>query len=256
VRVTLNEPPSVSAGGPYTVAEGGSVPLSASGSDPEGGTLTYAWDLDDNGSYETIGQSPTFSAAALDGPSSRTVHVQVTDDGGLTATAPATVNVTNVSPTATFSAPASVFAGSSFTLTLTTPQDPSPADVAAGFAYSFDCGSGYGGFGASSTTSCATSDTGTLSVGGKIRDKDGGVSEYRASVEVVVTFTSLCELVKAYTNDAQLISQLCQRLDLAEKATNATAKNAHLASFRNQVDKSGAFSTDEAATLKRLSLRL
>jgi hypothetical protein len=71
-----------------------------------------------------------------------------------------------------------------------------------------------------------------------------------------VTFTSLCELIKAYTNDAQLISQLCQRLDLAEKATNATAKNAHLASFRDQVDKSGAFTADEAATLKRLSLRL
>src|SRR2546423_10048863 len=73
VRLTLNEPPTVSAGGPYTVAEGGSVPLSASGSDPEGGPLTYAWDLDNNGSYETPGQSPTFSAAALDGPSPHTV---------------------------------------------------------------------------------------------------------------------------------------------------------------------------------------
>jgi endonuclease/exonuclease/phosphatase family metal-dependent hydrolase len=256
VRVTLNEPPSVAAGGPYTVAEGGSVPLSASGSDPEGGTLTYAWDLDDNGSYETIGQSPTFSAATLDGPSSRAVHVQVTDDGGLTATAPATVNVTNASPTATFSAPASVFAGSSFTLTLTTPQDASAADVAAGFTYSFDCGDGYGAFGGSSTATCPTSDTGTRSVGGKIRDKDGGVSEYRATVNVVVTFTSLCQLVKAYTNDAQLISQLCQRLDQAEKAAGATAKNAHLASFRDQVVKSGAFTPAQAETLVRLSLRL
>ena len=256
VRVTLNQPPSVSAGGPYTVAEGGSVPLSASGTDPEGGTLTYAWDLDDNGSFETSGQSPAFSAASLDGPSSRTVHVQVTDDGGLTATANATVNVTNVAPTATFSSPASTFAGSPFTLALTSPQDPSAADVAAGFEYSFDCGSGYGAFGGSSTASCPTSDTGTRSVGGKIRDKDGGVSEYRATVRVVVTFTSLCELVKAYTSDAQLISQLCQRLDQAEKALNRTAKNAHLASFRDQVDKSGAFTADQAETLKRLSLRL
>ena len=166
------------------------------------------------------------------------------------------MNVTNVAPTATFSSPASTFAGSPFTLALTGPQDPSAADVAAGFEYSFDCGSGYGAFGGSSTVSCPTSDTGTRSVGGKIRDKDGDVSEYRATVRVVVTFTSLCELVKAYTSDAQLISQLCQRLDQAEKALNPTAKNAHLASFRDQVDKSGAFTADQAATLKRLSLRL
>jgi fructoselysine-6-P-deglycase FrlB-like protein len=72
----------------------------------------------------------------------------------------------------------------------------------------------------------------------------------------VVTFTSLCELVKAYTSDAQLISQLCQRLDQAEKALSPTAKNVHLASFRDQVDKSGAFTADQAATLKRISLRL
>jgi predicted extracellular nuclease len=256
VRVTLNEPPSVSAGGPYSVAEGGTVPLSANGSDPESGTLAYAWDLDDNGSYETSGQSPTFSAAALDGPSSPTVHVQVTDDGELTGTAVATVNVTNVAPTAAFASPASTFAGSPFTLALTTPQDPSAADVAAGFAYSFDCGSGYGAFGASSTASCPTSDTSTRSVGGKIRDKDGGVTEYLGTVDVVVTFTSLCDLVKAYTSDAQLISQLCQRLDQAEKALSATAKNAHLATFRDLVDKSGAFSPAEAETLKRLSMRL
>jgi hypothetical protein len=256
VRVTLNEPPTVSAGGPYTVAEGGSVPLSASGSDPEGGSLTYAWDLDNNGTYETDGQSPTFSAAALDGPSSRTVGVRVTDNGGLTGTATATVNVTNVAPTATFSAPPSTFAGSPFTLSLTSPQDPSAADISAGFEYAFDCGGGYGTFGSSSTASCPTTDAGSRSVGGKIRDKNGGVTEYRGSVAVVVTFSSLCDLVKAYTTDAQTINQLCQRLDQAAKATSSTAKNAHLASFRDQVDKSGVFTPAQAETLKRLSLRL
>ena len=73
---------------------------------------------------------------------------------------------------------------------------------------------------------------------------------------MVVTFTSLCDLVKTYTSDQQLITQLCQRLQQAEKALNATAKNAHLASFRDQVDKSVAFTAAEAETLKRLSLRL
>ena len=55
VRLMLNRAPSVSAGGPYTVAEGGSTALCRDGSDPDGDALTYAWDLDDNGTFETTG---------------------------------------------------------------------------------------------------------------------------------------------------------------------------------------------------------
>ncbi len=89
----INDPPSVSAGGPYTVIEGGSVTLTATGTDPEGQPLTYAWDLDNNGTFETPGQSVTFNASMLTAPSSYIVKVQVTDNGGLTAVDQATVNV-------------------------------------------------------------------------------------------------------------------------------------------------------------------
>ncbi len=89
-----NEAPTVDAGGPYTVAEGESVTLSATGSDPDDDTpLTYAWDLDGNGSFETPGQSVSFSAVGLDAPATATVAVQVTDPGGLTGTDTATVDV-------------------------------------------------------------------------------------------------------------------------------------------------------------------
>jgi len=86
-------PPTVDAGGPYQVGEGASVVVSASASDPEGGPLTYAWDLDNNGSFETPGQSVTFSAAALSAPSSHTIKVQVTDNTNLKAVDEAIVTV-------------------------------------------------------------------------------------------------------------------------------------------------------------------
>ena len=93
VGLQLNDPPTVDAGGPYSVNEGSSVTLSATGSDPNGDSLSYAWDLDNNGSFETPGQSVTFDAASLNAPATYTVRVQATDTGGLTAVDEATIYV-------------------------------------------------------------------------------------------------------------------------------------------------------------------
>jgi len=96
IGLNPNAAPTVNANGPYSVNEGDSVTLAASGSDPNSDPLTYAWDLDNNGSYETNGQNVAF--AGLDGPASYTVNVQVTDPGGLSATTTATVTVNNLAP--------------------------------------------------------------------------------------------------------------------------------------------------------------
>jgi predicted extracellular nuclease len=255
-RFFVNTTPTADAGGPYSVAEGGSITLSASGSDANGDSLTYAWDLDDNGSFETAGQSPTYTAG--DGPARPTVRVQISD-GSATTFDEATVDISNVAPTATFSAPAEAFAGFPITLSLTGASDPSAADTVAGFRYAFDCGDGYGEFGTSSTAACTPTETGALGVGGMIRDKDGGVNEYRATVVVVATFGSLCDLVHEYTSDAKTQEKLCTYLDLAASAPNESAKQAHLRNFRTEVDKAladGHLSAEEAETLKRLSRRL
>ena len=87
-------PPTVDAGGPYAVVEGGSVIVSATGAEPGGGTLTYSWDLDHDGIFETLGQSATISAAGLEAPLTRTISVQATGPTGQTATDDATVDVT------------------------------------------------------------------------------------------------------------------------------------------------------------------
>jgi predicted extracellular nuclease len=93
--ITLNDPPTADAGGPYTVDEGQSVAVSATGSDLEGGPLTYAWDLDNNGTFETSGQSVLFTGA--DGPADQTIAVKVTDNGGLFTVATTTVHINSVS---------------------------------------------------------------------------------------------------------------------------------------------------------------
>ncbi len=105
--VTLtNAAPTADAGGPYTAPEGGSVQLDGSGSsDPDpGDTLSYEWDLDYDGinfSADVTGSSPLFDATGLDGPSSSTVALRVTDSVGAASNIDTTlVTIDNVAPTA------------------------------------------------------------------------------------------------------------------------------------------------------------
>ncbi len=161
----------------------------------------------------------------------------------------------NTAPTATFSAPSSSFAGFPFTLSLTNPIDPDAGDT---LTYAFDCGSGYGAFGSSPSASCPTNDVGSLSVGGKIRDSEGAVTEYRAIVDVTVTFDSVCALTREYSSDASLADDLCGSLAAAENAlarNDLKSKQKHLANFTKNVTKQTgkAFTEEEAATLVRLA---
>ena len=257
VGLNLNAPPSVDSGGPYTVAEAGSVAVMAVGTDEDGDTLTYAWDLDNDGSFDdATGPSTPFAAESIDGPAVRTVRVQVSD-GEYTAVDSATVNVINVPPTATFNAPASVFAGFAIALSLTNGTDVAPADR-PGLTYAFDCGSGYGLFSTATSASCPTDAVGTRSVGGKVRDDDGGEIEYRAFVAVGVTFDSLCALVRVYVDVQEVADSLCEKLDAAETKVNRKEREAIMTSFVKQVEgQSGkSMTATEAETLIRLARSL
>jgi hypothetical protein len=90
-------PPTADAGGPYTVNEGSCVTLTGSSTDPQGLPLTYAWDLNGDGVYETPGQSVPF--CAVDGPKTVPVKLQVCNSAGLCTTASTTVTINNVAPT-------------------------------------------------------------------------------------------------------------------------------------------------------------
>jgi PKD repeat protein len=92
---SANETPRANAGGPYLVQEGTPLTLDSTGSwDPDGDVLTFEWDLDGDGVFETAGPSPTHTWGD-DG--TFLVRVRVSD-GEETATATADVTVVNVSP--------------------------------------------------------------------------------------------------------------------------------------------------------------
>lgn len=98
-RIVLSGDPMAEAGGPYAGDEGSHIQLIGSGT----GTIdTYAWDLDNNGSFETPGQDVLF-APSDDGI--YTVALQVTGPGGSNIdTAQVTVN--NLAPAAGIIGPA------------------------------------------------------------------------------------------------------------------------------------------------------
>jgi hypothetical protein len=189
-RITLDDPPTASAGGPYTVGEGGSVALHASGADPEGGALSFAWDLDHDGTFETSGQDVTFSAAGIDGPSTRTVAVRVTDDSGHSAVSEATVTVTNVAPSV--AAPKLVPEPSrrgAAAVAVTVFSDPGPAD--GRFTCTVDYGDGTGPRpGLVVANACAGpahtyARVGTYTVTVRVTDKDGATGVATATHTVV-----------------------------------------------------------------------
>ena len=182
VQMSTNQPPVASAGGPYLGDEGGTgIVLDGSGSsDPENGLLGYAWDFGDG----STGEGVTPRHAYADN-GSYPVTLVVTDPGGLADTAAVTATIANVAPMATFSAPATVPADSGYGLALNDPADVSSTDFLAGFSYAFDCGTGYTEWSAASSTTCpGVAVAGPHTVKGQIRDKDAGVSEYTATIQI------------------------------------------------------------------------
>jgi predicted extracellular nuclease len=189
IGLNLNASPTVDAGGPYQVNEGGSVTVAATGSDEEGGELTYDWDLDNDGNYETPGQSVSFSAATLDGPSTRTIKVRITDDGGLTAFDEATVNINNVEPTVNTPVVSTTDGNNPVTASATF-SDPAPND--APFTCTVNYGDGTGDLaGVVSGNTCTGpahnyTSSGSYTVTVKVTDKDGGTGSNSVSHDFVL----------------------------------------------------------------------
>jgi uncharacterized repeat protein (TIGR01451 family) len=107
ISYSANQPPIASATGSPT---NGPAPLTVNfngsgSSDPEGGPLTYAWDLDGDGAFDdSTAVQPTNTYTQ---PGTYIVKLRVTDNQNQSATsAPITISANNTPPTATIDSPA------------------------------------------------------------------------------------------------------------------------------------------------------
>ncbi len=198
----VNSRPMAEAGGPYAVGEGSTAALDASGTfDPDqtANTLTYQWDLDGDGLFgetgaaaangDEMGMSPTFKATGVDGLAYVQVSLRATDSAGATDTDDATITIDNVPPTATLSNSGVAPPGQAVTVTFSGASDPSSADTAAGFHYSYALSAA----GLATTYAAATDGTskqftfataGSYPVYGRTFDKDNGYTDYTTTVVV------------------------------------------------------------------------
>ncbi len=188
--IRSNQSPVAEANGPYTIPEGGSVTLDGTGSsDPDpGDTLTYAWDLDNDGVFETAGATADF--AGLDGPASHPVALQVCDPQAACDTDTATVEVTNVGPTADAGADVTAYRNEAVALSGAWSDPAAVLDEPYVWAWDLD-GDGVGDAGGSAAYGATASATASFATEGvydltfTVTDADGDNSQDSVSITVL-----------------------------------------------------------------------
>ena len=150
-----------------------------------------------------------------------TIAGRIKDKDGGVGESTSTMTVTNVAPTATFTAPVQAFTGESVILAFRQQSDPSPADTTAGFTYTYDCtasGTLTVADNRAASATCKYLTTGTFTVHGTISDKDQGTTGYTASIEVISlqqAATNLEDQVIALNLPATRTSDLTTKIDNA-----------------------------------------
>ena len=195
---TVNPTATLGNGGPVNEGSTGTVSFTNQADQAQADVVAgfrYSYDFDNDGTFEigsgTYAGSVTTATATVpaaflaDGPATRTVGARIIDkDGGFTNYT-TNITVNNVNPTATFGVIGRLVSGQPATVFFSNQADPSAADVAAGFRYQYDLGTGVFGPPTTSPTATFTPPApGAYTLRGRIIDKDGGTTEYSATAGV------------------------------------------------------------------------
>jgi ELWxxDGT repeat protein len=181
------------AGAPVSSPEGTPIRLTATATDPglvdTAAGFSFAWTVTRGGLPFASGTGPNLSFTP-DDDGTYAVTLSATDKDGGTASATATIAVTEVAPTAVLTGGA-FDEGSPGSVSFSNVFDPSPVDTAAGFRFSYDFGN-TGTFQVVDSTSPTVTvpasyladGPGALTVRARVEDKDGGFTDYTTTVVV------------------------------------------------------------------------
>ncbi len=172
----VNQPPTAAISGPASGKVGETLNFSGSGSsDGDGNIVNYAWDFGDSATASGVGASHAYAAAG-----SYQVTLTVTDNGGLTASAHHTVQVSAVNqpPTAVIGGPASGQVGQTLNFNSSGSSDADGHIV--GYAWAF----GDGATGRGARVSHAYAVAGSYQVTLTVTDNDGLTASASHTVQV------------------------------------------------------------------------
>jgi len=189
-QILNNHPPEALPGGPYIVEEGSEITMSGSARDVEHDPITFAWDIDLDGSFEIDGSLALFSAHGFDGPDNFAIPFMVCDDKGACDIDLANVEVLNVAPSVNAGQDVTVFRFDMFEL-MGSWTDPAGA-IDEPYRWMWDLDgdglmdrSGYVSYGTTINEASSFIIEGTYTLNLSVTDDDGGMGEDSLLVEVL-----------------------------------------------------------------------
>jgi PKD repeat protein len=186
--VTVLGLPTATFSGPVTVNEGATNAVVGFTNAVGGsGGYTYSYDWDNNGSFEVFASKNATATVPEkyldDGPTTVVVHGRITDSLGGHTDYTFTITVNNVAPTAVWTEPTNVVAGTAATFSASA-TDPSTADTQAGFTYLWTFSDVSGTF-SGDTVNHTFAAPGTYTVTLEVIDQDGGMTTLTDNAFVV-----------------------------------------------------------------------
>jgi PKD repeat protein len=235
--VVANRGPTASfTSSPAAPKTGEQVTFTSTATDPDGTIAGIAWDLDNNGTFETSGATAQRSFATV---GTYTVQQRVTDSSGATALATGTVTIANRAPTAAFGfAPSSPKTGDEITLTSSS-TDPDGSIS----SYSWDL-NGDGTFGDSTLPSPKTTfaTPGNHTVKLQVTDNNGATDV--AQVTIIVAN-------RPPTASFDIVPANPKTLELVTFTSTATDPDGTIASVAWDLDNDGQFNDGATAQVQR-----